>query len=145
MHLISDGAQTVHLGGREFHFAPGEKIITEFSYKHTMEGFTRLAASAGFQLPASGPIPGTAVRRFSFHDVQRQLISPATLRLTQPLTLHGSAGQIASASARSYGAATALHPTDLDFRARQNHRAHRSERLRQIDSAAADHRLAPAG
>ena len=34
----------------EFHFSPGEKIITEFSYKHTMEGFARLAVSAGFHL-----------------------------------------------------------------------------------------------
>jgi dimethylhistidine N-methyltransferase len=50
MNLLSNGAQTLHLGGREFHFAPGEKIITEFSYKHTVEGFAALAASAGFQL-----------------------------------------------------------------------------------------------
>jgi dimethylhistidine N-methyltransferase len=50
MHLLSACAQTVHLGEREFHFAPGEKIITEFSYKHTIEGFGALAASAGFQL-----------------------------------------------------------------------------------------------
>jgi len=49
MHLISDGDQTVHVGGREFAFAGGEKVITEFSYKHTVEGFTRLAASAGFR------------------------------------------------------------------------------------------------
>ncbi len=50
MHLISERAQIVHLGEREFAFAPGEKIITEFSYKHTIEGFSALAASAGFQL-----------------------------------------------------------------------------------------------
>jgi dimethylhistidine N-methyltransferase len=50
MHLISERAQTVHLGEEEFHFEPGEKIITEFSYKHTIEGFSALAASAGFQL-----------------------------------------------------------------------------------------------
>lgn len=50
MHLISTHAQTVHLGEREFHFAPNEKIITEFSYKHTIAGFRTLAASAGFQL-----------------------------------------------------------------------------------------------
>jgi len=50
MHLISKQPQTVHLGGREFHFAADEKIITEFSYKHTIEGFSALAASAGFQL-----------------------------------------------------------------------------------------------
>ena len=49
MHLISERTQNVHLGGDEFHFEPGEKIITEFSYKHTIEGFSALAASAGFQ------------------------------------------------------------------------------------------------
>ena len=49
MHLISEAAQTVHVGDREFAFARGEKIITEFSYKHTLEGFARVAASAGFR------------------------------------------------------------------------------------------------
>ncbi|HSV61776.1 MAG TPA: L-histidine N(alpha)-methyltransferase, partial [Chthoniobacterales bacterium] len=49
MHLVSNGAQTAHVGGREFAFADGEKIITEFSYKHTVEGFAWLAASAGFR------------------------------------------------------------------------------------------------
>ena len=48
MHLISESDQTVHLGERKFHFAPGEKIITEFSYKHTIDGFSALARSAGF-------------------------------------------------------------------------------------------------
>lgn len=49
MYLISEGEQRVHLGGREFRFGPGEKIITEYSYKHTPDGFTRLALAAGFQ------------------------------------------------------------------------------------------------
>jgi len=49
MHLISERPQAVHVGGREFRFERGEKIITEFSYKHTIEGFTLLAASSGFQ------------------------------------------------------------------------------------------------
>ena len=50
MHLISETEQLVHLGGHEFHFAPNDKIITEFSYKHTVDGFAALARSAGFQL-----------------------------------------------------------------------------------------------
>jgi L-histidine Nalpha-methyltransferase len=50
MHLISEADQTVHLGEHQFAFAAGEKIITEFSYKHTVEGFSALAGSAGFQL-----------------------------------------------------------------------------------------------
>ena len=49
MHLISEAEQTVRVGGREFAFEPGEKIITEYSYKQTIEGFVRLAASAGFR------------------------------------------------------------------------------------------------
>jgi dimethylhistidine N-methyltransferase len=49
MHLLSEDAQVVHLGGREFPFSSGEKIITEYSYKHTVEGFSALAASAGFR------------------------------------------------------------------------------------------------
>jgi dimethylhistidine N-methyltransferase len=49
MHLISQAEQTVHVGGQAFTFALGEKIVTEFSYKQTVEGFARLAASAGFR------------------------------------------------------------------------------------------------
>ncbi|HMJ06192.1 MAG TPA: L-histidine N(alpha)-methyltransferase [Chthoniobacterales bacterium] len=49
MHLLSERAQTVHLGGEEFRFAADEKIITEYSYKHTVEGFIALAGLAGFR------------------------------------------------------------------------------------------------
>ncbi|MFZ3377314.1 MAG: L-histidine N(alpha)-methyltransferase, partial [Chthoniobacterales bacterium] len=49
IYLISEADQTVHIGGHIFHFRPGEKIITEFSYKHTPEGFTALARAAGFE------------------------------------------------------------------------------------------------
>jgi dimethylhistidine N-methyltransferase len=48
MHLISEIDQTVHVANHEFCFRSGEKIITEFSYKYTLEGFARLAAAAGF-------------------------------------------------------------------------------------------------
>ncbi len=50
MHLVSESDQRVHIGAHEFRFARGDKIITEFSYKHTPEGFTALAAKAGFRL-----------------------------------------------------------------------------------------------
>ena len=50
MQLISEAEQAVHVGGEEFHFSRGEKIITEFSYKYTQEAFVRLAVSAGFRL-----------------------------------------------------------------------------------------------
>ena len=48
MYLISEIGQTVHIEDRQFHFGSGEKIVTEFSYKHTLEGFSALARKAGF-------------------------------------------------------------------------------------------------
>jgi dimethylhistidine N-methyltransferase len=50
MHLISERDQTVHLGDRSFAFAEGAKIISEYSYKHTIDGFVALSLSAGFKL-----------------------------------------------------------------------------------------------
>ncbi len=41
MHLVSRGAQTVHVGGRAFAFADGETIHTENSHKFTADGFAR--------------------------------------------------------------------------------------------------------
>ena len=49
MHLISEIDQTVHIADHEFCFSSGEKIITEFSYKYTPEGFAALANTAGFE------------------------------------------------------------------------------------------------
>ena len=66
MHLISLRAQTIRLGNQEFDFAGGEKIITEFSYKHTIEGFSALAASAGFQLARVWTDPGKLFALFHF-------------------------------------------------------------------------------
>jgi dimethylhistidine N-methyltransferase len=66
MHLISKKAQTLHLAEREFHFARGEKIITEFSYKHTIEGFTALAASVGFRPPRTWTDPKQFFAVFHF-------------------------------------------------------------------------------
>ena len=66
MHLISLRAQTIRLGKQEFDFAGGEKIITEFSYKHTIEGFSALAASAGFQLARVWTDPGKLFALFHF-------------------------------------------------------------------------------
>ena len=50
MHLVSEIAQTVRVGGVDFHFWGGEKIVTEFSYKYTQDGFVAAATSAGFRL-----------------------------------------------------------------------------------------------
>ena len=49
MHLISKTDQVVRINDRQFQFQAGEKIITEFSYKHTPEGFAALAGKAGFE------------------------------------------------------------------------------------------------
>jgi dimethylhistidine N-methyltransferase len=49
MHLISKKDQTVNIADHEFRFRVGEKIITEYSYKHTPESFSALAAQAGFR------------------------------------------------------------------------------------------------
>ena len=52
MHLVSRGAQTVHVDGREFRFAAGESIHTEDSHKYTIDGFQTLAATAGWTAEA---------------------------------------------------------------------------------------------
>jgi dimethylhistidine N-methyltransferase len=49
IYLISEINQTVRIKDREFHFRAGEKIITEYSYKHTPQGFIELARKAGFE------------------------------------------------------------------------------------------------
>lgn len=49
MHLVSQRAQQVSIAGLTFHFAAGETIHTESSYKYTVEGFQALAAEAGFE------------------------------------------------------------------------------------------------
>ncbi|HEY9148208.1 MAG TPA: L-histidine N(alpha)-methyltransferase [Gammaproteobacteria bacterium] len=48
MHLISTRPQWVEVAGVPFQFATGEGIHTENSYKYSIEGFQRLAATAGF-------------------------------------------------------------------------------------------------
>jgi dimethylhistidine N-methyltransferase len=49
MYLISETDQSVRIEDRQFHFQNGEKILTEYSYKHTPEGFAALARKAGFE------------------------------------------------------------------------------------------------
>lgn len=48
MHLASDGAQTVRWPGGERHFADGERLHTENSYKWTPGAFETLLREAGF-------------------------------------------------------------------------------------------------
>jgi dimethylhistidine N-methyltransferase len=49
MYLVSQIEQRVRIEDRMFDFGAGEKILTEYSYKHTPEGFAVLAHQAGFQ------------------------------------------------------------------------------------------------
>jgi dimethylhistidine N-methyltransferase len=49
MHLESLRDQEVEAAGRRFRFAAGETLHTENSYKFTLEGFSRLAESAGWR------------------------------------------------------------------------------------------------
>ncbi|MGA1409391.1 MAG: L-histidine N(alpha)-methyltransferase [Prochlorotrichaceae cyanobacterium] len=49
MQLISKVDQVVHLGEIAFPLAAGEPIITEHSYKYSVEEFQTLAIAAGFQ------------------------------------------------------------------------------------------------
>ncbi len=50
MYLISLGTQSVSVSGQTFSFTDGERILTEHSYKHTIDGFTTMAAEAGFAI-----------------------------------------------------------------------------------------------
>jgi dimethylhistidine N-methyltransferase len=50
MHLVSQGAQRVHVGGEEFALADGESIRTECSYKYNLADLRHMAARAGFEV-----------------------------------------------------------------------------------------------
>jgi dimethylhistidine N-methyltransferase len=49
MYLVSGTNQSVHIGEHEFAFSRGEKILTEYSYKHSPKGFDLLAGKAGWR------------------------------------------------------------------------------------------------
>jgi L-histidine N-alpha-methyltransferase len=49
MHLVSQCKQCIRLAGETFHFAEGETIHTENSYKYTVHEFQQLAREAGWQ------------------------------------------------------------------------------------------------
>lgn len=64
MHLVSQCAQTVRVAGESFDFEEGESLHTESSHKFTIEGFRKLAVSAGFR---PGPVWTDDARLFSVH------------------------------------------------------------------------------
>jgi dimethylhistidine N-methyltransferase len=53
LYLKSLAAQTVGIAGRRFHFAAGELIHTENSYKYAIDEFRALAERAGFRVAHS--------------------------------------------------------------------------------------------
>jgi len=48
MHLVSREDQKVRVAGETFHFRRGESMLTECSYKYTLDEFEELALEAGF-------------------------------------------------------------------------------------------------
>jgi dimethylhistidine N-methyltransferase len=48
MYLVSNTRQGISLCGRRIFFAEGEAVLTEYSYKYTVQDFQQLARSAGF-------------------------------------------------------------------------------------------------
>ncbi|MGE5624664.1 MAG: L-histidine N(alpha)-methyltransferase [Bacillota bacterium] len=50
MHLVSACQQQAVVAGERFHFAAGEHILSERSYKHSPEGLAALAAQAGLRI-----------------------------------------------------------------------------------------------
>ncbi len=49
-NLVSESAQTVHVGGEEFRFEKDETIHTESSHKYSLDDFAALAAETGFRV-----------------------------------------------------------------------------------------------
>ncbi len=50
MHLVSEVAQQVRLGGETIGFTAGETICTEHSHKYSLESFAGVAREAGFEV-----------------------------------------------------------------------------------------------
>ena len=50
MHLVSEKAQSVSIGGEQFDFREGEYLLTECSHRYTLDEFAAVAAPAGFQV-----------------------------------------------------------------------------------------------
>jgi L-histidine Nalpha-methyltransferase len=64
MYLVSLSRQTVHVLGRRFTFAEGERIHTENSHKYTVDEFQDLASGSGWQPVKAWVDPD---RLFSLH------------------------------------------------------------------------------
>ena len=65
MHLVSLAEQTVSVAGQRFHFALGETLHTENSYKFRCEAFSEIARSAGWRLTGEWAQGGFAVQLYA--------------------------------------------------------------------------------
>ncbi|HEY9146072.1 MAG TPA: L-histidine N(alpha)-methyltransferase [Thiobacillus sp.] len=65
MHLVSLMEQDVNVAGERFHFALGETLHTEHSYKFRRDEFSALARTAGWQLAGEWEHDGFAVQLFA--------------------------------------------------------------------------------
>jgi dimethylhistidine N-methyltransferase len=59
MHLVSKQDQLVTTNGSSISFHQGERILTEVSYKYTLEGFANMADQAGFEVQKAWLDPKT--------------------------------------------------------------------------------------
>jgi dimethylhistidine N-methyltransferase len=64
MHLVSLAGQDVSVAGQRFHFALGETLHTEHSYKFCCDEFSAIAKNAGWQLKAEWEQNGFAVQLY---------------------------------------------------------------------------------
>jgi dimethylhistidine N-methyltransferase len=64
MHLLSLAAQTVSVAGQRFHFALGETLHTEYSYKFRRDEFSTIAGNAGWELANEWEQQGFAVQLY---------------------------------------------------------------------------------
>ena len=64
MHLVSLTEQDVNVAGERFHFALGETLHTEHSYKFRRDEFAALARTAGWRLAGEWELDGFAVQLF---------------------------------------------------------------------------------
>ena len=69
LYIRSLADQTVTIAGRRFHFAAGELIHTENSYKYAIPEFRALAARAGFEAVETWTDPA---QLFSVHYLRRR-------------------------------------------------------------------------
>ena len=64
MHLVSLTEQDVNIAGQRFHFALGETLHTEHSYKFRCDEFSAMAKAAGWPLKAEWEHDGFAVQLY---------------------------------------------------------------------------------